>query len=74
MTVIELQSYIQKNIDKLPPEKLEQLKETIDKMVEQINEGKKTTLEKRKFGSMKGFVKYMAPDFDEPLEDFKDYM
>jgi len=29
---------------------------------------------KRSFGSMKGFVKYMAPDFDEPLDDFKDYM
>ena len=26
------------------------------------------------FGSMKGFVKYMAPDFNEPISDFKDYM
>lgn len=26
------------------------------------------------FGSMPGLVKYMAPDFNEPLEDFKDYM
>jgi len=29
---------------------------------------------KRKFGSMKGVVTYMSPDFDEPLEDFKEYM
>lgn len=28
----------------------------------------------RVFGSGKGSVLYMAPDFDEPLEDFKDYM
>ena len=28
---------------------------------------------KRVFGSAKGLIK-MAPDFDEPLEDFKDYM
>ncbi len=28
---------------------------------------------KRKFGSAKGMVK-MSPDFDEPLEDFKEYM
>lgn len=28
---------------------------------------------KREFGSLKGEM-YMAPDFDEPLEDFKEYM
>jgi len=28
---------------------------------------------KRVFGSAKGLIK-IAPDFDEPLEDFKDYM
>lgn len=29
---------------------------------------------KRRFGALKGFVTYMADDFDAPLEDFKDYM
>jgi hypothetical protein len=29
---------------------------------------------KRKFGMGKGTVLYMSPDFDKPLEDFKDYM
>jgi hypothetical protein len=29
---------------------------------------------KMKFGELKGFVTYIADDFDEPLEDFKDYM
>ncbi len=29
---------------------------------------------KRKLGALKGLVKYMADDFEEPLEDFKDYM
>ncbi|HEC13672.1 MAG TPA: type II toxin-antitoxin system prevent-host-death family antitoxin [Acidiferrobacteraceae bacterium] len=28
---------------------------------------------KRNLGTLKGFVKYMAEDFDEPLDDFKDY-
>ena len=28
----------------------------------------------RKFGASKGFLIYMAADFNEPLEDFKDYM
>jgi hypothetical protein len=29
---------------------------------------------KRKFGFNKGSVVYMAPDFNEPLDDLKDYM
>ena len=28
----------------------------------------------RVLGSMKGTVLYMAPDFDAPLDDFKDYV
>ena len=28
----------------------------------------------RKLGTMRGSVQYIAPDFDEPLDDFKDYM
>jgi antitoxin (DNA-binding transcriptional repressor) of toxin-antitoxin stability system len=28
----------------------------------------------RKLGTMKGSVLYMAPDFDAPLEDFREYM
>ena len=26
------------------------------------------------FGALKGKIKYIAPDFDEPLEDFAEYM
>jgi hypothetical protein len=28
----------------------------------------------RKLGSLRGTVKYMAPDFDAPLDEFKEYM
>lgn len=28
----------------------------------------------RKPGALRGSVTYMAPDFDEPLEDFEEYM
>lgn len=28
----------------------------------------------RQSGTMRGSVLYMAPDFDAPLKDFKDYM
>lgn len=29
---------------------------------------------RRQFGSAKGLIAFMADDFDEPLEDFKEYM
>jgi antitoxin (DNA-binding transcriptional repressor) of toxin-antitoxin stability system len=29
---------------------------------------------KRRLGTMKGSVLYMAPDFDAPLDDFREYM
>jgi antitoxin (DNA-binding transcriptional repressor) of toxin-antitoxin stability system len=32
------------------------------------------TPSKRKLGSMRGSVTYMAPDFDTPLEDFREYV
>lgn len=35
--------------------------------------GTKKKKKKRMFGSAKGLIK-MSPDFDEPLEDFKEYM
>jgi prevent-host-death family protein len=28
----------------------------------------------RKLGTMRGSVRYIAPDFDESLDDFKEYM
>jgi len=31
-------------------------------------------LKQRVFGSAKGLIKYMSDDFDEPLEDFAEYM
>ncbi len=34
---------------------------------------KENPIKQRKFGAAKGFFKMQA-DFDEPLEDFKDYM
>ena len=34
----------------------------------------KPPLQPRKLGTLQGSVRYMAPDFDAPLEDFKEYM
>lgn len=51
------------------------LKNEVSDFVEFLKQkakGKKK-LKERKFGYAKGFFK-MTPDFDKPLEDFKDYM
>lgn len=29
---------------------------------------------RRRAGTLKGTIKYMAPDFDAPLDDFREYM
>jgi hypothetical protein len=47
-------------------------RELIDRLA---NEGKKPQEHvMRRPGTLKGTVKYMAPDFDAPLEDFREYM
>jgi len=40
----------------------------------EVNEPEQLKKPKRRFGAMKGLVIHIADDFDEPLEDFKDYM
>ena len=58
-------------ISSLPPD----LKKEVSDFVEFLKQKAKlkVKVEERKFGYAQGFFK-MAPDFDEPLEDFKDYM
>ena len=31
-------------------------------------------MSRRRAGTLRGTVKYMAPDFDAPLDDFREYM
>lgn len=57
-------------IKEFSPEELQKLKNEVDKRISDSKQSQK----KKIFGRMKGFVKYMADDFNEPLEDFKDYM
>ena len=51
------------------------LKKEVSDFVEFLKQKKKTkvNLKQRQLGAAKGLIK-MTPDFDEPLEDFKDYM
>ena len=64
--------YIQ--LEQLSEERKQSVSDFISFLLKQEAE-KNERKEKPKpvFGSMKGMFK-MAPDFDEPLEEFKDYM
>ena len=39
-----------------------------------LNETEPTAPRQAKFGSGKGLLLYMAPDFDAPLEEMREYM
>ena len=61
-------------------EKFEKLSPTgqtlIEKEIEKLYEQEHIEISDKpraKFGGLKGFVKYIADDFDAPLEEFKDY-
>jgi len=51
------------------------LKEEVSHFVEFLKEKSKkaNNLKERQYGCAKGFFT-VAPDFDEPLDDFKEYM
>ena len=47
-------------------------RELIDRLAHEEQNSQEHTA--RRPGTLKGTVKYMAPDFDAPLEDFREYM
>ncbi|MBS1528967.1 MAG: DUF2281 domain-containing protein [Bacteroidetes bacterium] len=59
-------------ISKLPSDKQKEVEDFISSLVAGTHPGDSKV--QRGYGSMKGLIKYMADDFDAPLEDFKDYM
>ncbi len=59
-------------IDTLPVSLQQQVSDYIDTLIKE-SEGKDKKKIVPKFGSAKGKI-WMSPDFDEPLEEFKDYM
>ena len=59
-------------IDSLPEKLKDEVRDFVEFLIKKSgkdNKKKKT----REFGVLKGKI-HMSPDFDEPLEDFKEYM
>ena len=58
-------------ISTLPPNLKSEVNDFVDFL---LNKRRKEIKKKKpKFGCVQGEI-YMSPDFDEPLDDFKDYM
>jgi hypothetical protein len=62
-------SRIIKEVNALTPE---ERRELIDRLAHEEQDSREHTV--RRPGTLKGTVKYMAPHFDAPLEDFREYM
>lgn len=58
-------------LSSLPPDLKAEVNDFIDFLLSKKE--KKLPKKKPKFGCVKGQIK-MAPDFDAPLDDFKEYM
>jgi hypothetical protein len=60
--------------EQLSPDAQSQIEQNIQELLEKENKISTARKPRAQFGDLKGFVKYIADDFDAPLEDFKDYM
>jgi len=69
------QGTLEKKIAKLPDSSKLKLEGYVDALLDEVKQraAGQTEIQKR-FGGLKGFVTYIADDFDDPLEEFKDYM
>ncbi|MFA7445647.1 MAG: DUF2281 domain-containing protein [Flavobacteriaceae bacterium] len=64
-----------KEIETLPKDLKKQVSDFVASLKEKIkSSSKEEKPKKRKAGIAKGYFIKMSDDFDEPLEDFKEYM
>jgi len=62
---------LEEKVKQLPFDARREVSDFLDFLLYKYKDNKHV---KPHFGCMKGTVKWMSNDFNEPLEDFKDYM
>jgi len=62
---------LEQKVNQLPFEALHEVSDFLDFLIYKYHDRKQV---KPYAGCMKGTVLWMSDDFNEPLEDFKDYM
>ncbi|RYY36387.1 MAG: DUF2281 domain-containing protein [Sphingobacteriaceae bacterium] len=62
-------------IERVPEELKPKLAAFVDELLEEAKQHlNQSVVQERQFGAMKGLFGTLPDDFNEPLEDFKDYM
>jgi len=74
MTIQEAQASLAELIHRLAPGEEVLITENNKLVARLLGSEVPTVVKQRKLGSLAGTVRYMAPDFDAALEDFKEYM
>jgi len=74
VTLEDAQSHLAALIDQLRPGEEIIITRDQQPIARLIGAGRPEQRPRRQLGSLKGTVHYMAPDFDAPLDDFKEYM
>ena len=62
-----------KKLEKLPPNLKLEVQNFIDFLLENTSTQIEPPKNKREFGSLKGKI-HISKDFDDPIDDFKEYM
>jgi prevent-host-death family protein len=73
ITVEEAQAQLAQLIENLQPGEVITITRD-DKPLARLTGAEDPPKRTRKLGTMKGTVLYIAPDFDDPLDDFAEYM
>lgn len=73
VTVEDAQTHLSELIARLQPREEVAITQA-DRPVARLVAERRPEPQPRRLGTLKGAVLYMAPDFDAPLDDFKEYM
>ena len=73
LTVQEAQATLSELIHNLQPGDEVVITENDQPVARLVSTGHRARIPRRP-GTLRGTVQYMAPDFNEPLDDFKEYM
>jgi hypothetical protein len=71
---VEFSSYVKNGAIAIPDDYISAVPSEVYVIVKPICEQKKYVKKHPQAGCMKGVFTYMSDDFNEPLEDFKEYM
>ena len=74
MQSIEFNSYVKNGTIAIPEDFISVIPNEIYVIVKPMHEQSNATKKHPHAGSMKGTFTYMSDDFNEPLEEFKEYM